>query len=51
LVDKWWFWLALAATAAFLIFVAFFMKRRNVLGKTIKSGDGQAGMRNPILPK
>jgi hypothetical protein len=30
LVDKWWFWLALAATTAFLIFAAFFMKRRNL---------------------
>jgi hypothetical protein len=30
LVDKWWFWLALAAATAFLIFAAFFMKRRNL---------------------
>jgi hypothetical protein len=30
LVDKWWFWLALAATTAFLIFAAFFMKRRSL---------------------
>jgi len=51
LVDKWWFWLALAATTVFLIFVAFFVKRRNVLGKTFKRGYDQAGMRNPILPK
>jgi hypothetical protein len=30
LVDKWWFWLALATTTALLIFAAFFMKRRNL---------------------
>jgi len=51
LVDKWWFWLALAAVTAFLISAALFMKRRNVLGQTIKSDNGQAGMKNRILLK
>lgn len=44
LVDKWWFWLALAATTAFLIFAAFFMKRRNLLGHTIKNDNGKVGI-------
>jgi hypothetical protein len=30
LFDNWWFWLALAAAIAFLIFAELFMKRRNL---------------------
>ena len=42
LVDKWWFWLALAVTAALVVFAAFSMKRRNPSsGQTIKNDNGK----------